>query len=200
MWKKLLFLLLVTLLACVVAFVLRLHMEQRALAAGMVRLHVTANSDEPEDQRLKLQVRDAVLPVVRELTAGSQDAAQARTALRGGLDRIEEAAREALPADRAGTSLRVRLGAENFPRRDYDTFSLPAGRYESLRIILGAGEGHNCLCVAFPSLCLPATTEGFEDAALAAGMSGDQVELVTAQTPEVRVKFRVLDWLTALFG
>ena len=50
---------------------------------------------------------------------------------------------------------------EAFDTRYYDTFTLPAGIYEALRITIGEGEGHNWWCVAFPSLCLSATSEEF---------------------------------------
>ena len=38
--------------------------RQEDLAGKMIRLHVIANSDEPADQALKLQVRDRVLAIV----------------------------------------------------------------------------------------------------------------------------------------
>ena len=199
MGKKLLFLALVTLALCVVALGLRLHMEQQMLAAEMVRLHVVANSDETADQAVKLQVRDAVLPVIRSLTAEAKTARQARTALTRGLPKLETAARAALPPELADCPVQVSLGRERFPRRIYDTFELPAGTYEALRITLGAGEGHNWWCVAFPALCLPATVEDFTDAALAAGLQENQVELMTAREPSVRVKLRLLDWVETLF-
>ena len=34
---------------------------------------------------------------------------------------------------------------------------LPAGSYESLRVVLGEGEGRNWWCVIFPQLCLTAS-------------------------------------------
>ena len=58
---------------------------------------------------------------------------------------------------------------EEFGKRVYDTFTLPAGVYDTLRITIGEGEGHNWWCVVFPSLCLPATSEGFAEAASCAG-------------------------------
>ena len=36
--------------------------EQSALADKVIRLHVIANSDDPADQALKLQVRDRISP------------------------------------------------------------------------------------------------------------------------------------------
>ena len=63
----------------------------------------------------------------------------------------------------------VTLGKEVFDTRYYDTFTLPAGVYEALRITIGEGQGKNWWCVVFPTLCVPATSDGFEDVAAGAG-------------------------------
>lgn len=47
----------------------------------------------------------------------------------------------------------------------YDTFQLPAGLYEALRVTIGEGAGHNWWCVVFPTLCVPASSEGFQETA-----------------------------------
>ena len=206
-WKnRILFLLFVTLLMSALALGLRLRLEQRRLAAELIRLHVVANSDTPADQQTKLLIRDRVLPVIAGLTDGCRDAASARRALEAGIPEIRAAASEALDAcsvdgtaGEAGDPVTVTLTEEAFPRRDYETFSLPAGRYTALRIRLGEGQGHNWWCVAFPALCLPAAAE-FEETARSAGLDEDQIRLLTGSEPSVQVKFRLLDWLGALFG
>lgn len=180
------------------AFAWKLRLEQRSLAAELIRLHVVAASDDPVDQAKKLEVRDAILPVAAELTKGCATAEEAACRLRAGFPALRAAAETAL-GENGGAGLRLSLREETFPRRDYPTFSLPAGTYQALRIVIGPGQGHNWWCVAFPALCLPAE-EAFADTARTAGLEDDQVELMTADTPTVQIKFRLLDWLTDLFG
>ena len=216
MRRQFCFLLLVTLVMSAFAFALRLRLEQRRLAAGLIRLHIVAESDAEADQQTKLRVRDAVLPVIETLTKGSPDADSARAALLGGLPAIRAAAERVLSDRGAGATgdgraadpreetappaVRVMLTEESFPRREYDTFSLPAGRYPALRVTLGRGEGHNWWCVAFPALCLPATVEDFAETAQEAGLDGGQIRLLTSDDETVRIKFRILDWIESLFG
>lgn len=126
--------------------------RQRTLSAGLVRLHVLAHSDAPEEQALKLRVRDAVLDYLAPLLADTRSADDAQTLLARELDGIRAAAAAAAE----GRPVTVTLGEERYPTRDYAGFSLPAGRYRSLRISLGAGQGHNWWCVVFPPLCLAA--------------------------------------------
>lgn len=126
--------------------------RQRSLAAGLVRLHVIAASDDAEEQALKLQVRDAVLDYLRPRLSGAADAAEARAILTAELPGVAEAAARVSE----GRAVSVCLGPEEYPCRSYGSFRLPAGRYESLRVVLGEGRGRNWWCVVFPPLCLDA--------------------------------------------
>ena len=41
-----------------------------------------------------------------------------------------------------------------FTTRHYDSYTLPAGNYDALRLTIGEGDGHNWWCVMFPALCI----------------------------------------------
>ena len=149
--------------------------RQQHLASDLIRLHVIAVSDAEAEQTLKLRVRDAVLGCLRPLLSAAADADAAHALLEQALPAVKAAA-EAVSEGRA---VSVTLGPEDYPLRRYGGFRLPAGRYESLRVTLGAGAGHNWWCVIFPTLCLEAAeTEPLqsaldeEDYALVADDSG----------------------------
>ena len=76
-----------------------------------------------------------------------------------------------------------------FETRSYDGFTLPAGDYDVVRIIIGAGEGHNWWCVMYPPLCIP----GAEDAI---AKYGDNAKFVAGDDFEIR--FALLEWLEKL--
>ena len=133
--------------------------EQQRLSAKLIRLHVVANSDSAHDQAVKLEVRDAVSAAAKALLDGAEDP---RAALAGRLDAVADAAAARLRELGEDLPVTVRLGKERFPTREYDTFSLPAGVYESLRVTIGAGKGHNWWCVVFPSLCLTSSMDELE--------------------------------------
>ena len=169
--------------------------QQQRMAEKLIRLHVVANSDAAEDQYIKLVVRDAVLAEAGNLLA---DASDARAAIAGGLPQLEAAANAALRAEGSADTARVSFRRELFPTRVYSTFSLPAGVYPSLRVTLGEGNGHNWWCVIFPSLCTPATADGFAAAAAAGGFSQAEIALMTQADEGYSVKFRSLELLQAL--
>ena len=155
------------------------------LTSGLVRLHVIAASDSEREQDIKLDVRDRVLAYLEPRLENAPDAAGAGDIIEAELDGIAAAAKAAAQ----GRDVRVEFGEEYYPTREYETFTLPAGRYNSLRITLGEGEGHNWWCVVFPPLCLGAAEarSAFES------LDNGSREIITESTPQVVFKFRLLD-------
>ena len=95
----------------------------------------------------------------------------------------------------------ITLTQEAFPTRQYDTFSLPAGVYESLRIRIGEAEGKNWWCVVFPSLCFQAVGEDFTDTAVGAGFDEPLTGALSGEE-SYQVRFFFLDclgWLQNFF-
>ena len=180
--------------ALVVCFVWlgALAADRQTLRNELVRFHVVAASDAPEDQAVKLRVRDAVIESLQAEMQNLTDAEQAKAYLRENLPKIREIANQTLAAAGFDDRAEVSLCLEEFNTRVYDTFSLPAGVYESLRIIIGEGEGQNWWCVVFPSLCLPATTQGFEDVACGAGFSEVMADTLTGED-SCEIRFFLLD-------
>ena len=162
--------------------------QSAELASRVVRLHVIAASDGAAEQAVKLEVRDAVLELLTPRLAGCESREEAEWTLAASLGEIEDAARGV-----CGCDVSVTLGRERFPTRLYETFALPAGEYESLRVTIGAGEGRNWWCVVFPPLCDPERS-GEAFAAL-----GDGAEASIAGDGVV-LKFRFVEWLEKLAG
>lgn len=162
--------------------------EQRTLASKLVRLHVIANSDSERDQELKLIVRDAVLGLTANISEDELD---------GSLDDIRAAAESALRDNGCYSPVRVLLGYEEYGTREYDSFTLPAGVYRSLRVEIGDAVGHNWWCVLFPPLCF-ASAEEVSELASAAGISEEAVELITEDGQDVQIRFRLLELMREL--
>ena len=168
--------------------------DRQRLREELIRLHVVAASDSDEDQALKLRVRDAVVESLEDAMADLTDAEQAKAYLQENLPKIENLANQVLQEAGCTDTVQVSLAAEEFATRVYDTFTLPAGLYDSLRIIIGEGEGHNWWCVVFPSLCIPATSDGFEDTAAGAGFP-DSLTGALEGEDGYEVRFFLLDAL-----
>ena len=168
--------------------------KQSSLSSSLVRLHVIAVSDDEYEQSLKLRVRDGVLSYISPKLRDVKSAQQAQEIIKNELDGIKAAAESSAE----GRSVEVTLSQEYYPTRNYEKFSLPAGKYQSLRVILGEGEGHNWWCVVFPPLCISAA----EQEQAVESMSDDMKGIVT-EGDGYEYKFRILElWgeLMALIG
>lgn len=164
--------------------------DARQLGEDILRLHVVAHSDSQEDQAVKLEVRDAVLATLEEGLADLQDVDQAVEYVQDMIPKLTQVANEVLARAGFDETVSVSIGKEEFPLREYDTFSLPSGVYNALRIVIGEGEGQNWWCVVFPQLCNPATSEEFVEVAAMDGMSD---ALSGSLTGEYEIRFWILD-------
>ena len=164
---------------------------QDQLADKVVRLHVLANSDSEEDQALKLRVRDRVLERATELLEQSADRQEPEALLRGNLLELENLAAEEIAAAGYDYPVTAELTDTTFPTREYDGFTLPAGEYLALRIVIGEGAGQNWWCVVFPPLCATASAD-VPASALAAGLTQEDVNLITEE-PGYVLKFKTVE-------
>ena len=163
------------------------------LRENLLRLHVVGASNSAEDQAVKLQVRDAVLGSLEEGLRDMTDPQEAWDYVSRMLPQVEAAANRALAAAGFSETVQVSLTEEAFPTREYDTFSLPAGVYKALRVVIGEGEGKNWWCVVFPQLC---GAEGeFVETASTAGLDP---ELARSLEGEYELRFWVLEKLGEL--
>jgi len=123
---------------------------------NLIRLHVLANSDLPHDQELKLLVRDSLLPllhtILEEQPEQHPDAVMAAVA--GRQTSLVQKAAETIKAAGRDYPVRVELGYEEYPGERKSSFLLPAGRYRTVKVIIGEGKGKNWWCILFPPLCL----------------------------------------------
>jgi len=167
------------------------------LQDNLIRFHVVANSDSAEDQALKLKVRDAVTDYLGDKMAVLTDRNQAVSFLNQQLVKIQGVAEQVLRSAGCADSVQVTLGQEAYDTRLYDSFTLPAGIYESLKIMIGEGSGQNWWCVVFPSLCVGASSAEFEDAAVSAGFTEGLTETLEGE-PGYRIRFFFMDLLGKL--
>ena len=170
--------------------------EQTALSEKVVRLHVLANSDSQEDQALKLRVRDRVLAETETLLESSTDRNEAERRLTAALPELERLAAEEITESGYDYTVSVRLEETAFPTRTYDGFTLPAGEYLALRVLIGAAEGQNWWCVVFPPLCTAAASD-VPAVALDAGLTDREVALITEADGGYVLKFKTVElWQT----
>lgn len=197
--------LIVLLLTAVIIAVLLMNFYtenmNRGLSENLIRLHVIANSDSPEDQALKRDVRDAVLSYVQHGLGNSKNIEQTRTFINSEMDGITAIAKDTITSHSEQYSIKTNLGSYPFPTKVYGDITLPAGNYQALRVVIGKGEGANWWCVLFPPLCFVDVTHGTVPDSVKTDLkevlSDEEYSIITTADEEsdipIKIKFKIVE-------
>lgn len=186
-----------------------------ALAAGFTasceeiqekafRLHILANSDSVKDQEIKYALRDYIIGDLGYLFQSCQTKEETVQLARRDLSLINQRANDFLKKSGCDYTATCSVEQCEFPTRRYGDYTLPAGRYDSLKIVLGSGEGRNWWCVLFPSVCLPAAAEKnalpsretYSEIKQRAKLTADS--LATERGEGIEVKFAIYEWVRSV--
>ena len=152
-------------------------------ADSLIRIHVLANSNTAADQALKLQVKDSVVRTLEPLLKESASIEESRRIIQSSFPQIETAALETIRQNGYTYPVSMEYGRFDFPIKYSGSFSLPAGNYESLRILIGEGRGQNWWCVLFPPLC-------FTDSNITPSENAEDM-----LNTEIVIRFKSIEWL-----
>lgn len=165
------------------------------LRESVLRLHILADSDSEEDQRLKLCVRDALLERSGELFGEADDLESAEEAALEALPEIVDIAEDTLRAQGCDSPVRAYLADMEFDERVYGNITMPAGKYRALRIEIGEAKGHNWWCVMYPPLCIPAAESVTADTDTAEDYFSEDELDVMRHPQRYRIRFKCLEIL-----
>lgn len=169
---------------CIAASVIcTVNETEDALANGVIRLHIRANSNSEDDQELKLKVRDRLISESKKMMQKDMSIDDVRSYARQNLTDIRAIAIDEIRKNGYDYDVNVRFGKSEFPVKTYGDMTLPAGTYEALVVEIGASEGENWWCVMFPPLCL--------DVAVAESKYTPEEEILISK--KYNVKFKILE-------
>ncbi len=161
----------------------------KEIQSDVFRLHILANSDSNEDQRLKLTVRDGVLEYTEHIFKNAASKDEAISAAGENLQLIANRAKSIVEENGYDYDVSVMITDEFFTTRTYGDVTMPSGTYPALRIIIGEGKGHNWWCVMYPSLCVGASADY---SALRKNTSESEYMVMTAEKREY--KFKIVEY------
>lgn len=118
-----------------------------------LRIHIRANSNSETDQKVKYEVRDAVVEAMIPFLSDCKTKSEAESTIEQNFSYIETVANEVLFRNGFSYTAKARLANEEFPTRSYDGVVFEQGFYDALILDLGTGEGNNWWCVVYPPLC-----------------------------------------------
>ena len=190
-------------IACIAGLRYEQRLEmQKGIAEKIIRFHVIANSDTKADQNLKLAVRDAVGIKMSGLLKDAADRSRSEAVIRKNMEDMKQTAEKVITERGYDYDVDICLTDTDFPVKTYGAYTFPAGNYEALEIVIGAGKGHNWWCVMYPNMCFSDTMYEVidEDAksSLKRVLSEDEYQQVLA-SGDYQVKFKSFEILKGLY-
>ena len=152
------------------------------------RLHIIANSDNKEDQSLKLYVRDNMLEYTKELFENCENKEQSEQIARENIDCIKAKAQALVYEYGFDYPVEAYVTDMSLNTRIYDKFTLPAGNYDALRIVIGEGKGKNWWCVLYPAICVT-SAEGDE---MNSVLNDNELDIVE-NSGNYQIKFKIVE-------
>ena len=146
----------ILLLSCIItltAFGIFLPKAKGQVSDEYLRIHIRADSDQPQAQAAKYAVRDALVEALAPTVAECESFAEAAERLKALEDTLSEVGTQTLRKNGLSYEARAEVRREYFPVRVYGEYTLPAGEYLALIVELGRAEGQNWWCVVYPPLC-----------------------------------------------
>ncbi|MDY3928454.1 MAG: stage II sporulation protein R [Clostridia bacterium] len=166
------------------------------LSDNLLRLHIIANSDSEYDQNIKLMVRDRIINNIREKSFADKFDV---------VNNIEETKEDIcgyMKKINAGYDCNIYCVTDEFPTKSYNNISMPAGRYECIKVVLGEGMGQNWWCVAYPPLCFTEEVCGSMSQkgreALKHNLDDEAFQIIDNEKNEYKIKFFAVETINKL--
>ena len=171
-----------------------LSAECSEISNEVLRLHILANSNSEQDQELKLKLRDFLLKETENVFKNCKTKEESIVSANENLSDIEKLSNEFIKTQGFDYKVKVELEEVYFNTRVYDSFAMPPGKYNALRVLIGSGEGHNWWCVMYPPVCLPSaeSTEKLDQV-----LDENQMEIIENE-PKYEIKFKIFEVYDAI--
>ena len=163
------------------------------LKENLLRLHIVANSDSAEDQALKLKVRDRILRVGSTAFCDNENLVIAKQTAEKMLPLFTDEALKVIEENGYDYDVKVTVDKAFFDTRVYENFTLPAGEYDALKVVIGEGKGKNWWCVIFPSVCIPSAS----NKNISTVVSSNTYQ-ITKNASKYVMKFKVIEWYESI--
>ena len=124
--------------------------EKITIPENAIRIRVIANSNNLEDQMLKLKVKEKVTNNLYKKLEKVTKIEEARNKIEDSIPELKNIISNTLN----NNNFNINYGNNYFPEKELYGINYNSGNYESLVINIGESKGNNWWCVLFPPLCL----------------------------------------------
>ena len=170
--------------------------ECNKISDKVLRLHIIANSDSAEDQELKLKVRNSIMNFLSGKNFESLE--ETKDFILSHENELEILSQNEVINSGFNYKVSAKVCRSRFSTRVYENISLPAGEYDSLKIVIGNGKGKNWWCVIFPPMCVPTAEDcSINNECYENHFSNNEKNVIENEV-KYKVKFKIVEILEIL--
>ena len=115
------------------------------------RIHVVANSDGIDDQLLKCLVAKKVDTYIVELTKNAKTKTESKQIIENNIYNILNICNEVIKANNFSYPVKAYIGKIAYAEKYSNSIHMDAGIYDSLKIVIGNGNGQNWWSLIYPT-------------------------------------------------
>ena len=144
------------------------------------RIHVVANSDSIDDQLLKCLVAKEVNNYISCITANSTSKAESKQIIENNMENILNLCNSVIINEGFAYNITGYVGKLEYDEKESDNIHMRSGIYDSVKIVIGNGLGHNWWSLIYPT----------------------DLNLVVQENQNNNIEYRlfIIDWFEALFN
>ncbi len=184
----------------VITLVISTHFNliETSISSNVIRLHIIAQSNEKNDQALKLKVRDAIINNTKDIFLENKNIKDAKLSIKNNTEFLKSVAKKEIQKNGFDYDVNVTFGKSDFPTKVYNNIILPKGSYDALKIEIGNAKGKNWWCVMFPPMCFTEHSTGQLDIEslnyLKNSLSKEEFKLVSSQKNiPIKIEFKLYE-------
>ena len=152
--KKIIFIVIVIIVAIFMYINVNASSYDIVIPDAAIRVRVIANSNSIYDQSMKMKVKDYIEKSISVSLVDVDNIDSARDIISNSIRDLDFNIKKLFDDENYHMDYSIHYGDNYFPSKDFRGVHYEEGKYESLVVTIGEGEGDNWWCVLFPPLCL----------------------------------------------
>jgi len=141
------------------------------------RIHIVANSDSIDDQLLKYTIAKQVDDYITKITKNCNSKEESKEVVANNIQSILKLCNNIIQEQNYNYIVKAHIGKIQYDEKQKDNTQMQAGTYDSLKIVIGSGNGQNWWSLIYPIAITNVDTEDAfnEDATFSFGI----IEIIT---------------------
>lgn len=115
------------------------------------RIHIVANSDSIDDQLLKCTVAKKVDEYITNITQNSKTKNESKQIIEQNIQTILNICNETIKENNENYFVHAYIGKIAYEKKYMNNIYMPSGTYDSLKIVIGNGNGQNWWSLIYPT-------------------------------------------------